>query len=203
MRLAPLLLTVVGGLWATQALSQTEGTTTDPGRPRPLKYADLREDGPQVGTFREIWADALTQNNKSYEHQGDLRYVGGFAPATEAHYVIWTPSRSVVFSILNTTTFCKEYLERPDIGVRVKMCPMRVAFYEGGRKTVIGGMNVCYLEWTAPDLAKSDPYRSVAYASYDPKSKLLSTSLTVDHKPLEDCGYTIRLTSEVDAPAKP
>lgn len=203
MRLAPMLLAVVGGLWAAQAHSQSGGATTDPERPRPLKYADLREDGPQVGTFREIWADALSQNNKAYEHQGDLRYVGSFAPATEAHYIIWTPSRSVVFSVLNTATFCKKHLERPDIGVSVKMCPMRVAFYEGGRKIVIGGMNVCYLEWTDPALAKSDPYRSVAYASYDPKSKLLSVRITVDHKAIDDCGYSIKLTSEVDEHAKP
>lgn len=181
---------------ATAQEGRAAGTTADPQRMRPLSYTDLRSERPEVATYREIWRDALRANGKAYEAKGDLRYVGDTAPATEAHYVVWTPTRSLVFTVLNTATGCTTHLDRPDIGIRVKLCPMRVAFYEGGRKTVTAGPAVCYLEWTNPALAKADAYRSVAYAAYDRATRTLQLNLTVDHKPLEDCGFAIPLAAE-------
>lgn len=178
------------------------GTTADPQRMRPLSYTDLRGQQPQATMLREVWADALVANGKAYEARGDLRYVGDTAPATAALYVIWTPTRSVVFTVLNTATGCETHLDRPDLGVRVKRCPMRVAFYDNGRKTVTAGPSVCYLEWTNPARAKAGGYRSVAYAGYDRTMRALTIQLTVDHKPLDACGHTISLAPE-EAPASP
>ncbi|MGZ7870433.1 hypothetical protein ACXR8U_32915 (plasmid) [Methylobacterium radiotolerans] len=185
---------VLGSVVSAQA--QTPPITPDPERFRPLSYADLRHDRPEIGTFREIWADVLVRNNAFYERKGDLRYVGGVAPATEAHFIVWSPTASVVYSVLNAASECERLAVSTKAAAIVKRCPMRVAFYADGRKRVTSGPKVCFLELNDADLVRADPYRSVAYARYDPSTKHLSVGLSVDRSSVDGCAFEIPLTDD-------
>jgi hypothetical protein len=99
---------------ATSAYAQS--LTPDPGAWRPMSYADLQKPSPHTATYLDIWKDAIEVNNRAYRARGDQRFSDGNAPATEAHFVIWSSTKSVVLSILNTVTGCtlKELRVRVD-----------------------------------------------------------------------------------------
>src|SRR3954468_12209492 len=89
---------------ATSLAAQTP--TPDPGSWRPVSYADLQRPSSATATYADIWKDSIDDNNKAYVARGDTRFAAGNAPATEAHFVIWSPKKSVVFSVLDTATAC-------------------------------------------------------------------------------------------------
>ncbi|MCP3477899.1 hypothetical protein NLM33_48380 (plasmid) [Bradyrhizobium sp. CCGUVB1N3] len=57
--------------------------TPNPGAWRPLSYADLQRTTPATATYADVWRDAI-----------------------EAHFVIWSPKKSVVLSVLDTALAC-------------------------------------------------------------------------------------------------
>lgn len=176
------------------AAASTQEVTPDPTAWRPLSYADLRQPSTATRTYADIWKDALDENNRAYLARGDTRFQMSNAPATEAHFVIWSTRKSVVLSILNTATGCALKEFHAAARATVKLCPLRVAIYEGVQVRTLDGGRTCFLELAAPGPGENaDPNRAVAYGSYDPATKVVRTGLVIDHQAVEGCSHEIPL----------
>ncbi|WP_245270121.1 hypothetical protein [Nitrobacter hamburgensis] len=165
--------------------------TPDPGAWRPMAYADLQRPSAQAATYLDIWKDAVDSNNRAYAAAGDRRFTAGNAPATEAHFVIWSTRRSVVLSVLDTAPGCTVKQVGVHAHATVKLCPTRVAIYEGIQVRTMDAGRSCFLE-LAPG-APPDPAASVAYASYDVAARTLKTGMILDHRAVEGCSLDIPL----------
>jgi hypothetical protein len=176
------------------ALACAQAPTADPGAWRPMNYADLQRPTAETATYADIWKDVIDDNNRAYLARGDMRFVGGNAPATEAHFVIWSARKSVVVSILNTATGCM--LKETNAAARssIKLCPLRVAIYEGVQVRTLDGGRACFLELaSAPAEGQADVGRTVAYAAYDIATRTVKTGLVVDHQAVDGCFNNIPL----------
>ena len=176
---------------ATSAYAQS--LTPDPGAWRPMSYANLQNPSPRSATYSDIWKDAIDANNRAYKARGDQRFSGGNAPATEAHFVIWSSTKSVVLSILNTVTGCTLKELRAAAGATVKLCPLRIAIYEGLQVRTLDGGHACFLELTSPVAGKSGEPQAASYASYDVATKTVKTGLIIDHQAVDGCSQNISL----------
>jgi hypothetical protein len=189
-----------GVLWVAAVLlvqgppAGAQTPTPDPGAWRSLSYADLQRPSAATATYADIWRDAIEDNNRAYRARGDLRFVGANAPVIEAHFVIWSPKKSVVLSVLDTALACTPKEVRAAARVTVKSCPLRVAIYEGVQVRTLDGGRACFLELAAPAVGEPvDPNRAVAYAAYDVGSKTIRTGLVIDHQAIDDCSQDIPL----------
>ena len=159
-----------------------------------MAYADLQRPNPTTGTYADIWKDAIDRNNRAYVARRDHRFVQGNAPVTEAHFVIWSARKSVVLSVLDTVTGCTLKVLRAAAHATIRMCPMRLAIYEGALVHTMDGGLSCYLELTKPAAGEgAEPDRAAAYASYDPATRTVHTGFVVDHEAVEGCSQTIPL----------
>jgi hypothetical protein len=161
--------------------------TVDPGAWRPVSYTDLTKPSTTNATFADIWKDEIEANNKAYREAGDFRFAGGNAPASEAHFVIWSPAKSVVLSILNAATRCTS--KQADAGVRVKLCPMRLVIYEGIRARVLDADRGCFLELD-PKVARGTTI-ATAYAAYDIPSRTVKTGVVSKGQAVDGCSHGI------------
>lgn len=159
-----------------------------------MSYADLQHKSPDTATYADIWKDEIEHNNRAYVARGDARFASGNAPATEAHFVIWSAKKSVALSILNTATGCTLKEVRAAAKATVKLCPMRIAIYEGIQVRTLDGGRACFLE-LAPAAAGEafDPQRSVSYAAYDVAARIVKTGLVIDHQAVDGCSHNIPL----------
>lgn len=174
---------------ASHAHAQT--ITADPGAWRSMSYANLQAPSPVTATYVDIWKDAIDENNRHYEQRGDRRFSGGNAPVNEAHFVIWSSRRSVVFSVLDTASQCEPKAAFPEAGATVKLCPMRIAIYEGLQVRTLDGGKACFLELEQGASAGQDA--SGAYASYDVASRTVNTGVIVNHIAVEGCSFDVPL----------
>lgn len=181
-----------GCLAASAATAQP--LTPDPTTWRPLSFVDLRLSSPATRTYADIWRDLIEANNRAYEARGDLRFRGANAPVTEAHFVIWSTSKSVVVSILNTATGCTLKAVAAGARASVKLCPLRLAIYEGIAVRTLEGGQACFLELAALAAGEMrEPDRAAAYASYEPATKTIRLGLIIDHRPVDGCSHAIPL----------
>ena len=171
--------------------ASAQAPTPDPGAWRPVSYADLQRPSGATATYADIWKDAIDDNNRAYRAGGDTRFAEGNAPATEAHFVIWSPAKSVVLSVLDTATGCTLKDVRASAGATVKLCPLRIVFYEGLRLRTMDGGRTCFLELA--NGAADDPSRAVSYAAYDVATKTMKTGTVIDHQAVEGCSQAIPL----------
>jgi hypothetical protein len=171
--------------------ARAQSLTPDPGAWRPMSYANLQNPSPRSATYSDIWKDAIDANNRAYMARGDLRFANGNAPVTEAHFVIWSASRSVVLSVLNTAIACSTKQVAPDARATVKLCPMRIAIFEGVQVRTMDGGSGCFLELEAG--ARPDRKASAAYASYDTESKTVKIGMILNHQAVEGCSKSIPL----------
>lgn len=176
------------------ALAFAQPLTPEPGAWRPLAYVNFQQPSPREATYFDIWKDAIDANNRSYAARGDQRFVAGNAPATEAHFVIWSPKRSVVLSILNTALGCSEKTRDRDVRVVVKFCPMRVAIYDGLQVRTMNAGRACFVEPESG--ATLDATAAGAYGSYDVAARTLKIGLIVNHRAVEGCAFSIPLARE-------
>jgi hypothetical protein len=185
---------IAGGMMfdlSTAACAQTP--TPDPETWRPMSYADLQKPSAQTATYSDIWKDALDTNNRAYKARGDQRFKEGNAPATEAHFVIWSPAKSVVLSILDTVTGCTFKELRAAANATVKLCPLRIAIYEGIQVRTLDGGRACFLELAAPVAGAEGGAQAASYASYDVATKTVKTGLIIDHQAVDGCSQNIAL----------
>ena len=168
--------------------------TPDPRAWRPLAYADLRQPTAETRTYADLWRDAIEENNRAYLARGDTRFRAANAPAIEAHFVIWSARKSVVLSILDTATGCTLKEQHAAARASVKLCPLRVAIYEGVQVRTMDGGQACFVERAAPSTGEAiDPTRAAAYASYDTAAKVVKVGLVIDHRAVGDCARDIPL----------
>lgn len=168
-----------------------QSLTPDPAAWRPMSYANLQKPSAETATYVDIWKDAIDANNRGYKARGDQRFADGNAPVTEAHFVVWSSTRSVVLSVLDTAIGCSVKQVDHSAHATVKLCPMRIAIYEGLQVTTMDGGRGCFLELKAgatPDLASS-----VAYASYDVARKTVKTGMIVNHRAVDGCSLDVPL----------
>lgn len=168
-----------------------QSLTPDPAAWRPMMYANLQKPSAETATYVDIWKDAIDANNRGYKARGDQRFADGNAPVTEAHFVIWSSARSVVLSVLDTAIECSVKQVDHNAHTTVKVCPMRIAIYEGLQVRTMDGGRGCFLE-LAPG-ATPDTASSVAYASYDVATKTVKTGMIVNHKAVDGCSLDIPL----------
>jgi hypothetical protein len=176
------------------AAAHAQSLTPDPGAWRPMPYANLQTAAPQTATYLDIWKDAVAANNRAYKARGDLRFSNGNAPVTEAHFVIWSATKSVVLSILDTATGCTLKALRAAAGATVKLCPLRIAIYEGLQVRILDGGHACFLELASvADRKSGDANAAVSYASYDVATKTVKTGVIIDHQAVDGCSQNIAL----------
>lgn len=171
-----------------------QALTPDPGAWRPLAYSDLQRPAARSATYADIWKDQIEANNDAYRARGDRRFVDANAPATEAHFVIWSAKRSVVLSILNTALGCEEKERDRNAAVVVKLCPMRVAIYDALQVRTMEAGRACFIEPAAGTTLK--PQMAAAYGAYDVVSKTLKLGLVVGHRPMDGCSFKVPLGRE-------
>jgi len=160
--------------------------TPDPNAWRPVSYTDLQLPGEINRSFVEIWADHITRNNKEYIDKGDTRFAVGNAPVTESHFVVRSPTKTVVLSVLNTATGCT-IIGRDEIARTVlKTCPMRLAVYAGDDSIVLDAGTGCFLEFAAGEYTP-DPTRSASYASYDVPTRTIRTGAILAKEAIDRC----------------
>ncbi|MFD2029334.1 hypothetical protein ACFSKM_01455 [Ancylobacter dichloromethanicus] len=134
-----------------------------------MSYADLQQATADTATYADIWKDAIEDNNRAYLARGDTRYASANAPATEAHFVIWSARKAVVLSILNTATGCTLKEVQASARATIKLCPLRIAIYEGIQvRTLDGGAPASSNSrrprrahpWTSPEPSPTLPMMS-------------------------------------------
>jgi hypothetical protein len=173
------------------SLAAAQSFTPDPGAWRPMAYADLQRPSQQTATYIDIWKDAIEANNRRYHARGDDRFLNGNAPVAEAHFVIWSSRRSAVLSVLDTATGCVVKNIDPAAHATVKLCPMRIAIYEGVQVRTMDAGHACFLESDAS--VAFDPASSGAYASYEVSTRTVKIGLIVNHAAVEGCSINVPL----------
>lgn len=167
--------------------------TPDPEAWRPLSYADLTIRSLFTQTYADIWKDQIDPNNLA-GRPGDRRQAEANAPIAEAHFVIWSPQKSIVVSILDAGTGCDAQERYLRAGVTVKLCPMRVTFYEGVLVQTTDAGRGCFLEFSSRSASPTpDQQNAASYAAYDVASKTVKLGVIVDHKAIDGCSRTIPL----------
>lgn len=185
-----------GLLLVVPILVQAQVLTEDPGAWRPMAYTNLQQATAGTATYADIWKDAIEANNRAYHARGDTRFAGGNAPATEAHFVIWSTRKSVVLSILNTVTGCTLKEVQALARATIKLCPLRIVIYEGIQVHTLDGGRSCFLELAPASAGEPvNPTRAAAYAAYDVATRTVKTGLVVDHEVVEGCSQNIPLSA--------
>ncbi len=172
-------------------VANAQALTPDPGTWRPMSYADLQRPSQGTATYTDIWKDAIEENNLNYRARGDGRFAAGNAPVTEAHFVIWSARRSVVLSALNTATACEVKSVDRVAHVTIKLCPLRMAIYEGVQVRTLGAGRACFLEPEAG--AAVDTAATAAYASYDIPTRTVKIGMIVNHAAVDGCSFNVPL----------
>lgn len=131
---------------------------------RAMQLTDLRLPASDARTYAALWRDELAANNERYAIAGDMRFVLGNTPATEAHIVVRSrnANRQAVVSILNTFKGCSVAARDSD-GSTVKRCPAKLALFRGGEVEIINTGLACYVEHGD----KPNTSRNAAVAAYD------------------------------------
>lgn len=169
---------------------RAQALTPDPAAWRAMPHADLQHPTASTATYFDIWKDAIDANNRSYSARGDSRFANGNAPAVEAHFVVWSSRRSVVLTILNTATRCSDKQTLREAAMVVRLCPMRLAIYEGIQVRVMDAGRACFLESVSGAAADT---QATSYSSYDVATRTLRTGAIVNHGVVQGCSFDIPL----------
>lgn len=136
---------------------------------------------------------SAASNNRRYIAAGDTHYAVGNAPVREAHVVVRGGDKVALLSVLDTAAVCKTIGVDAASNIAVKMCPMRLSFWRGGRATIRQGQG-CYLE-PGERLANftPDPSFATSYASYDVAMKSIKLGVILAHRAIEKCSQIVPL----------
>jgi len=159
--------------------------TPDPGTWRPLVHADLETERPDNLTYIDVWKDALTANNRTYDAKGATRAAGQNAPASDAHVVVRSSRWIVVLTTLDTEGGCKPAELPPGAGEAIKMCPTRLVMFEGALSRTRDLPASCYLEIDPATAA--DPNGDASYAAFDTVTRTIKIGLIVNHRAVDEC----------------
>jgi hypothetical protein len=175
---------------------QAQELTPHPENWRPILYRDLQVPGPQDRIYADLWADVIQSNNRRYLAAGDRRFLLGNAPVREAHALVRGGDKAALLSILDTATHCVAVARDLSSDLSVKMCPMRLAVWNG-TTTTLREAKGCYLEPGAGariTMANS-PY-AASYISYDVVTKSIRLGVILGRRVVEQCSQTVPLYPE-------
>jgi hypothetical protein len=188
-------LLIAAGVAASQAApALAETFTADPEAWRPVYYTDLRFPTGEGQSYASIWQDKLDENNSQAQSDAvslNTSYAVGNHNAKEWHFTVNFQTKLVALTVLSTPEGCTEEIVSPSLGTQIRVCPMRVATFEGDHYSVIDGAG-CYLEKTA-DRGVEDSTANAAYVSYDINLRAFKTRFTVAHVEIPRCAQTIPL----------
>jgi len=182
----------VAASYAAPVLAET--FTGDPEAWRPVYYTDLRLPTGEGQSYASIWQDKLDENNSQAQSDAvspNTSYAVGNHNAKEWHFTINFQTKLVALTVLNTPAGCTDEIVSPSLGTKIRVCPLRVATFEGEHYSVIEGAG-CYLEKTA-DRGAEDSTATATYVSYDVNLRAFKTRFTVAHVEIPQCAQTILL----------
>ncbi len=105
-----------------------------------------------------------------------------------------------LLSILDTATGCAAVTRDTAKDISVKMCPMRLAFWNGPKATIKEAKG-CYLEpGSKEERFAADPSYAVSYVSYDTATKSIKLGVILAHRAVEQCSQTVPLYSQGGRP---
>ena len=100
--------------------------------------------------------------------------------------------KSALLSVLDTATNCAVVVEDPATKTSVKVCPMRLALWNGAQPTIREAKG-CYLERRSEGAFTPDPSYAASYASYDIATKSIRLGVILAHHAVERCAQTVPL----------
>ncbi|MDE2579114.1 MAG: hypothetical protein KGL46_09935 [Hyphomicrobiales bacterium] len=111
--------------------------------------------------------------------------------ASEWHFSINFQTKLVAVTVLNTPNVCTDEYPSPSLGTKIKVCPMRLATFEGGTYNIVDGA-ACFLE-KQPNAPVEDSTATVTYAAYDIATRAIKLRYTVAHTEIAQCAQSIPL----------
>jgi hypothetical protein len=194
--LKPRRAMLVAALCLAAATVQAQELTPHPENWRPIVYRDLQMPGPQDRLYADLWADVIQSNNRRYLATGDRRFLLGNAPVREAHALVRGGDKVALLSILDTATHCISVARDLTSDLSVKMCPMRLAVWNGS-STMVREAKGCYLEpgARAPNTTAKSPY-AASYMSYNVATKSFRLGVILGRRVVEQCSQTVPLYPE-------
>jgi hypothetical protein len=173
--------------------AQAQELTPHPENWRPIVYRDLQIPGPQDRIYADLWADIIQSNNRRYLAAGDRRFLLGNAPVREAHTLVRGGEKVALLSILDTATHCVTVTRDPSSDLSVKMCPMRLAIWDGTSMTLREAKG-CYLEPGAgARKIMANSSQAASYTSYDVVTKSIRLGVILGRRVIAKCSQTVPL----------
>jgi len=163
--------------------------TANPGAWRPLVHADLATELPDNLTYIDVWKDALVANNEAYEAKGAALVAGRNAPASDAHVVVRSSTRTVVLTTLDTEGGCKPAEFSYPSDVTIKLCPTRLVVFEGAIANTRQLPASCYLEGDPKSSPTADD--TASYAAFDTVTNTIKIGMIVNHRAIDECARFI------------
>jgi len=173
--------------------------TSDPGAWRPVAYSDLLFPLGEAESYASLWQDRLDESNKKSVpiNPGGLLNMSvavGNRGANEWHFSINFQTKLVALSVLSTPYLCTDEYPSPTQGIRIKVCPSRLATFENNSYRVTDGA-ACFVEKT-PGAPAEDSTATVTYAAYDVPTRSIRLRYTVSHQEIDRCAQSVPLHPE-------
>lgn len=181
------------------SVTHAQTYTSNPGAWRPVAYSDLLFPVGEAESYASLWQDRLDESNKMsapIDPRGppNMSIAVGNRGASEWHFSINFQTKFVAFSVLSAPYLCTDEYPTPTQGIRIKVCPSRLATFENNRYSVIDGA-ACFVEKT-PDAPAEDSTATVTYAAYDVPSRSVRLRYTVSHQEINRCAQSVPLHPE-------
>jgi hypothetical protein len=153
----------------------------------------------EAESYASLWQDRLDESNKNPAPGKpgtplNLSITVGNRGASEWHFSINFQTKLVAISVLSTPHVCTDEYSSPTPGITIKVCPMRLATFEGGSYSLVDGA-ACFVQ-KEPNAPVEDSTATVTYASYDAATRSIHLRYTVSHQEIARCAQTVPLHPE-------
>jgi hypothetical protein len=188
---------ILAGCCAAATMAQTY--TADPGTWRPVAYSDLTFPRGEAESYASLWQDRLDESNKKAEPSNpgvplNTSIAVGNRGASEWHFSINFQTKVVALSVLSTPHLCTDEYPSPTKGIRIKICPSRLATFENNSYSVIDGA-ACFVEKESGTPVE-DSTATVTYAAYDIPTRAIRLRYIVSHQEIDRCAQSVALHPE-------
>lgn len=192
---------LAAGFVLLPATASAESFTPDPERWRPVAYSDLRLPRGEAESYASIWQDRLDESNSKPPPaplpgrpltDPSLSYAVGNRGASEWHFTINFQTKLAALTVLDAPNVCTDEYPSPAVGVKIKVCPMRLAMFEADRYALVIDGAACFLE-KQPQAPIEDSSATRTEVSYDVAARAFKIRYTVSHVEIPQCGQTVLL----------
>jgi hypothetical protein len=192
---------LAAGLVLLPATAAPEPFTPDPERWRPVAYSDLRLPWGEAESYASIWQDRLDESNSKPPPASlpgrpltdpSFSYAVGNRGASEWHFTINFQTKLAALTVLDAPHVCTDEYPSPAAGVKIKVCPMRLAMFEGNRYALVIDGAACFLE-RQPDAPVEDSSATRTEVAYDVDARAFKIRYTVSHVEIPQCAQTVPL----------